>query len=203
MTRSATPSVAGFALRIGLWLPASFAAWYLAAKYLVPLAGAAAAACVNVFRSGLVASLEHPDLALVFVTPLQVHPQPGQAGVLLVEVNPLLYLAGLPLLVALMLASRARWWKVLAGAALLLPFQAWGIAFDFLAQVGVKSGWEVSSQAGLIGWRAEVITLAYQLGSLILPALAPVALWIAFNRRFFTALVRPGADSGEPAAAVQ
>ena len=203
MTRTNVASVARFALRIGLWLPPSFAAWYFAATYLASLAGAAAAACVGVLRSGLVAALEHSDAALVFVTTLQVHGQAGQTGVLLVEVNPLPYLAGTPLLVALMLASRARWWKVMAGIALLLPFQAWGIAFDFLVQVGVKSGWEVSVQAGLGGWRAEVIALAYQLGSLIFPALAPVALWIAFNRRLFSELVLRGLHVREPVAAVK
>lgn len=201
MTRTTAPSVAGFALRIGLWLPPSFAAWYFAAPYLASIAGAAAAACIGVFRPGLVASLEHVDAALVFVTSLQVHGQAGQTGILLVEVNPLPYLAGTPLLAALMLASRARWWKVLAGIVLLLPFQAWGIAFDFLVHVGVKSGWEVSAQAGLAGWRAEIIALAYQLGTLIFPALAPVALWIAFDRRLFSELVLR--DVREPVAAIK
>jgi hypothetical protein len=195
--------IARFALRAGLWLPPCFAAWYFAAKYIAPIVGACAMAAVSLFKPALVASLEHADAALVFVTTLRVHPQPGQAGILLVEVNPLLYTAGLPLLVALMLASRAPWWKILAGAALLLPFQAWGVAFDFLAQVGVKAGWEVSSQAGLMGWRAEVIALAYQLGSLIFPALAPVALWMALNRRFFTDLVQPNAHPRESVAAVK
>ena len=203
MTRAVAASVVRFALRIGLWLPPCFAAWYFGAKYLVPIVGAAAAAVVGLFRSGLVAALERQDLALVFVTSIVVHPRPGQTGVLLVEVNPLLYTAGLPLFLALMLASHARWWKVLAGAALLLPFQAWGIAFDFLVQVGVKAGWEVSARAGLIGWRAEVIALSYQLGSLIFPAFAPVALWMAFNRPLVADLVRPRANPGESIAAVK
>ena len=80
-----------------------------------------------------------------------------------------------------MLAARAKAWKILVGAAVLLPFQSWGIAFDFLAQVGVRLGPEVSAQAGLQGWRAETIALGYQLGSLIFPTLLPVVVWATFS----------------------
>ena len=66
--------------------------------------------------------------------------------------------------------------------ALLLPFQGWGIAFDFLAQVGIKLGPAVAAQAGLGGWRVEAIAIGYQIGTLILPSLVPVVLWAVFNR---------------------
>ena len=50
-----------------------------------------------------------------------------------------------------MLAERAKWWKILVGTVVLLPFQSWGIAFDFLGQVGIQVGPDVSAQAGLVG----------------------------------------------------
>jgi hypothetical protein len=90
-----------------------------------------------------------------------------------------------------MLGARAKAWKIVACAALLLPFQAWGAAFDFLAQVGVKSGTEVATLAGLVGWRAEIIALAYQLGTLMFPVLAPVALWVGFNQPLLARLTAP------------
>jgi hypothetical protein len=189
MTAEAPPSVGKFALRTFLWLPPCFAAWYFGAQYLAPLVGAVGRMLVEVFASGLVSGLEREGLDLLFVTTIQVHPAPDQTAVLLVDVNPLLYTYGLPFFVALMLAARAKWWKILAGAAVLVPFQGWGIAFDFLAQV-VRTGSEISAQAGLLGPRAEVIALAYQIGSLLFPALIPVALWVAFNRPLFGGLVR-------------
>jgi hypothetical protein len=79
-----------------------------------------------------------------------------------------------------MLAARARWWQIAAGIAVLLPFQSWGIAFDFLAQVGFRLGPDISSRAGLSGWRVEVVALGYQVGSLLLPTLMPVILWGCF-----------------------
>ena len=62
---------------------------------------------------------------------------------------------------------------MLAGVGLLVLVQGWGIAFDFLAHVGIKLGPVVSMQAGLAGWRAEFIALAYQMGALIFPSLVP------------------------------
>ena len=177
-------SLGKFVLHTLLWLPPCFAAWYFTAKYYTPVVGRLAHLLVDLFKSGIVSSLEQSALDLVFVTNLKVHPAPGQTALLLPEVNPLLYTYGLAFFVALMLAEHARWWKILVGAALLLPFQSWGIAFDVLAQVGIKLGPEISAQAGLAGWRAEVIALGCQLGILIFPVVMPVILWACFSRLF-------------------
>jgi hypothetical protein len=189
MTASA-PSLGKFVARIFLWLPPCFAGWYFAAQYHTAVAGSLARVWVNQFTPGIVSALERTGFDLVFVTTIQVHPAPGQTALLLPEVNPLIYTYGLALFLALMLATRASWWKVLVGAAVLLPFQSWGIAFDFLAQVGVKLGPEVSAQAGLLGWRAEAVALGYQLGSLIFPSLIPVVSWAVFSREFIASVLR-------------
>lgn len=183
-------SLGKFVLRTFLWLPPCFAAWYFSAHYHAALAGGLARLMVNQFQSGIVSAMEQPGIDLVFVTTIEVHPAPGQNALLLPEVNPLLYTYGLAFFVALMLAARAKWEKILVGAVVLLPFQSWGIAFDFLAQVGVKLGPDVAVQAGLSGWRLEAIVLGYQLGALILPSLIPVVLWVVFSRRFIESVLR-------------
>jgi hypothetical protein len=188
LTAAARDTIGRFALRTFTWLPLCFVAWYFGARYLMPLVGALAELLVHAFKSGLLSAVERDGLQLVFVTDLEVHPTPEQTAVLLVEVNSLLYTYGLPLFVALMLAARAKAWKILAGAAMLLPFQAWGAAFDFLAQVSARSGMQVAVQAGLTGWRAEFVALAYQLGSLMFPVLAPVAVWVGFNQPLLSRL---------------
>lgn len=194
MTTSA-PALGTFVLRTFLWLPPCFAAWYFSAQYHAAIAGWLARVSVNWFKPGLVSALEQSGIDLVFVTTIQVHPVPGQTGLLLPEVNPLLYTYGLALLLALMLASRARYWLLLVGAVILLPFQSWGIAFDFLAQVGIRLGPDVSAQAGLLGWRKEAIALGYQLGSLIFPSLVPVLVWAGFNRQFIASVLRSRASN--------
>jgi hypothetical protein len=186
------PSLGRFVLRTLLWLPPCFAAWYFSAQYHAAIAGGLARLLANQLTSGIVSALEQSGFDLVFVTTLEVHPAPGQTALLLPEVNPLLYTYGLALFLALMLATRAKWWKILVGAAVLLPFQSWGIAFDFLAQVGIKLGPEVAAQAGLLGWRSELIALGYQIGSLIFPSLVPVVLWAVSSREFIGSVLSKG-----------
>jgi hypothetical protein len=190
-----TPALGRFVLRIFLWMPLCFVAWYFSAQYHAAIVGRLARLLIEQFKSGIVSALEQPGMDLVFVTTIKVHPAPGQLALLLPEVNPLLYTYGLALFLALMLAARAKWWKIILGAALLMPFQSWGIAFDFLVQVGVKLGPDVAAQAGLSGWRPNVIALGYQIGNLIFPSLAPVVLWAVFSRRFIENVLRDPAGS--------
>lgn len=184
------PSLGRFVLRTFLWLPPCFAAWYFSAPVHATVAGAIARVWVDLFKSGLVSALERQGSELVFVTTLKVQPAPGQTALLVPDVNSLLYTYGLAFFLALMLAAGGKWWKILAGAALLLPFQGWGIAFDFLVQVGVRLGADVAAQAGLTGWRGEAIALGYQVGSLIFPTLIPVMLWAVFARPFIESALR-------------
>lgn len=180
----------GFVLRVFLWLPLCLAAWYYSATQHAAIAGWLARIFIDQFKAGIVTELERSGVDLVFVTSIKVHPGPGQTALLLPDVNPLVYTYGLAFMVALMLGARTQWWKILVSVVALLPFQAWGIAFDILVQVGVKSGPEVSAQAGLFGWRLDAIALGYQIGSLILPTLIPVLLWAAFNRPFIENALR-------------
>jgi hypothetical protein len=195
------PSLRAFIVRAFLLLAPCFAAWYFIAPVHAAALGGIAGGLVELFRSGLVSDLERSGFTLSFVTTLQTGGAPGQVGLLVAEVNPLIYTYGLALFVALMLASRARLWKILAGGAVLMPFQAWGIAFDFLAQMGVLFGPEVAAQARLTGWRPEAIAFGYQAGTLIFPSLVPVLLWAGFNRAFIASL-RPQAAETQHAALV-
>ena len=190
----------GFILRTLAWMPLCFAAWYLAAPHHASVAGGLARVLLNFAEPRIIESVARSGAALVFVTTIEIRTAAGQSGALVVEANPLIYTYGLALLAALMLAARAPWWKLLAGAAALLPIQACGIAFDFLSQVSITLGPGVASRAGITGWRVEAIALAYQAGTLLLPTLAPVLLWALLCRGFVERwLLRP--PSARPQAA--
>jgi hypothetical protein len=200
-----TPSLRRFVLRAFLWLPPSFAAWHFSSPFHAALAGRLARGLIDQLAPGVVAGLEREGSQLVFVTTLEVHPSPGLTAVLLAEVNPLLYTYGLALFVALMLASRSRWRAILGGSAILLVFQAWGIAFDFLSQLAPSLGMQAAAQAGALDWRREAIALGYQVGALLFPSLMPAVLWAAFNRDFLQAKLSGAATRGasDPAAHAQ
>lgn len=180
-----TPSLGKFFARTLLWLPLCFSAWYFSGPYHASIVGQLALGLVNQFAPDIVSDLEQTGFNLVFVTTLRVHPEEGQSAQLLAEVNPLIYTYGLAFFFAMMLASDGKWWKVFGGAVALLPFESWGVAFDFLAQIGIKSGPDISAQVGLSGWHLEAIALGYQLGYLIFPGLIPVVLWAVLCPAWF------------------
>jgi hypothetical protein len=190
MRPSRNRSLARFVLRTFLWLPPCFALWYFTSRGISAAAAVVAELFVHGIAPGIVSAIEHPGVELAFVTTIEVVGAPGRAAFLVPEVNPLAYTYGLALFLALMLATRSNPWKILGGGALLMLFAGWGIAFDFLAHVGVKLGPEIALQAGLAGWRSELVALGYQLGVLVVPGLAPIVLWAAFNRAFIARLTR-------------
>lgn len=180
-----TPGLGRFAARTLVALPFCFAAWYLLAGPHAGLVGTLARAMVEAIRPGLVSGVERTGFELAFVTTLEIEAAPGRVAVAVPEVSALLYTHGLALYLALMVAVRARPWPFALGAAALLPFQAWGVAFDFLAQAAGMGGAGIARQAGFPAWGREAIALGYQFGNLILPTLAPVAVWALLNRKAF------------------
>lgn len=115
------------------------------------------------------------------------------------EVNVSIYAYGLPLFVALLLASRARglWWKIPAGAIALVPFQAWSVCFAFLVAVAFNAAQVTSFTTGFGGaLQMNFFALGYQLGSLVLPTLVPLLTWAVLERRFIATVAVDGALTG-------
>jgi len=171
------------------WLPLAFAVWYVLAPIILLPAEAIVRVLVYGFFRGLVTSVESHGGVLSFVTTLR----PGEAragGVLTVDVNMLLYAFGLPLFTALTLAARQRpvWRPLAIGYFAMMPFVAWGVLADFLKNVAITASPLVVSQAGFGAVARDMIVFAYQLGSLILPAVVPAVIWVLTHRPFLTRL---------------
>jgi hypothetical protein len=192
VTRAAVPvkyAVTRFALRTLAFLPVAFVVWYFAAPLLVAPAVLLVRGVVRLGFADIVRTVEQAAALATFVTALR----PGSAaaaGVVTVDVNLLLYSFGLPLFAALTLAARERAWKrhLAIGYLALQPFIAWGVLADFLKNVAISAGPIVASQTGFAAWQREAIAFAFQLGSLILPAVAPAVLWVAMHGRFIASL---------------
>ena len=171
------------------WLPLAFAVWYvLAPVVLFPVELIVRGLVAGFFRD-LVNTIESQGGVLSFVTTLR----PGESrsgGVLTVDVNMLLYAFGLPLFVALTLAARQRplWRPLVIGYAAMMPFVAWGVLADFLKNVAITAPPLVVSQAGFGDFARNAIVFAYQMGSLILPAVVPAVAWVLTHRAFLTQL---------------
>ncbi len=167
------------------WLPVTFALWYFAAPMLLWPAAFVAEWSTRVAFGDLVRAVEQSGATMSFVTTLR----PGQViagGVVTVDVNMLLYSFGLPMFAALTLAAREPRWPraLLIGYAVLIPAIAWSIVADFLKNVAITAPPQVVSQTGFGAGQREAIVLAFQFGSLILPAVAPAIVWVLTHRAF-------------------
>jgi hypothetical protein len=171
------------------WLPLAFAVWYVLAPIILFPAEALVRGLVHAFFRGLVTSIESHGGVLSFVTTLR----PGESrggGVLSVDVNMLLYAFGLPLFVALTLAARQRplWRPLVIGYFAMMPFIAWGVLADFLKNVAITASPLVVTQANFGALARDIIVFAYQMGSLIMPAVVPAVAWVLTHRSFLTRL---------------
>jgi hypothetical protein len=178
-----------FVLRVIAWLPPAFLVWYVLAPVLLWPAELLCRAVAHATLADLVQRVEGHGGTLSFVTTLR----PGEVasgGILTVDVNMLLYAFGLPLFVALTLATRepGTWRRLAVGYAALVPFVAWGVLADFLKNIAITAPPQVASQTGFGPLGRDIIAFAYQFGSLILPAVVPAVAWVLLHRAFLERL---------------
>jgi hypothetical protein len=186
-----------------VWLAVLLPAWYWAAQWLaVPPIWLAGTLMKALF--GWVDGSHQEGVTAVLNTLVQVR-MPGPRGAdmlgeLAPEVNYPTYGYGLVLLWAMLLAARTpRWWlKGLLGSVLLIPAQSWGICFQWLRDVVLLSGPAGAAYLNYPRWAGEVVAYGYQFGFLMLPSVAPILLWLLFNKRFIAALWLEAALEGAP-----
>jgi hypothetical protein len=111
---------------------------------------------------------------------------------LVAEADPARYAYGLPLFLALLLAARSRHFfrRAATGYLILLLPQTFSLVFEILRQIVTAGG--RPGAMGIDQWQVEAIAMGYQVGSLLLPTLAPVALWLWFDRTFISAVMLDG-----------
>jgi hypothetical protein len=198
MRLNTTGVIAIFFLRALLCLFPALALWYWARDWVVrPVAWLAEQAMVYFF-SRWASGSELQGVNQTLLTVLTVPHSSGRTADLAPEAVVLTYCYGLPLLVALFVAARAKglWWKLPLCAVALLPFQAWGVCFSWLLQVGVQAGEYTRATTYFTPWDQNLIALGYQFGFLLMPTLVPLLLWLFFERRFVITVAVEGAMQG-------
>ncbi|WP_028603913.1 exosortase H-associated membrane protein [Ottowia thiooxydans] len=176
--------------------------WYWAAPWLAAapiwLAGTV---MTNLFPWA--DSFEQKGVMGVLHTLVQVRmkgPQGDVLGELTPEASYPTYGYGLVLLWAMLIASRPRrWWlKGLFGSLLLVPAQAFCLCFQWLRDVVIYSGASGAAYLKYPGWANEVVVYGYQFGFLMLTPVAPILLWLMFDKQFVAALWLEAALSDKP-----
>ncbi len=115
---------------------------------------------------------------------------PGGGELLGFHLNPLIYCYSLPLLSALVLATpgEGKWLKLVWGVLLILPTEVFSMVFSVLKTLTFDVGYAFQQQQGITPFTADVIAMGYQLGTLVVPMVAPLVIWVALHRGFLVAL---------------
>ncbi|XVJ71322.1 MAG: hypothetical protein HEQ39_18270 [Rhizobacter sp.] len=198
MSANSSGVIAIFFVRALFCLFPLLALWYWARDWVVqPVAWLAEQAMVYFFSRWAVGSELH-GVSQTLLTVLTVPHASGRVADLTPETVVLTYCYGLPLLVALFVAARAKglWWKLPLCAVAMMPFQAWGVCFAWLVQVAVHAGEFTRAKTYFSSWDQNLIVLGYQFGFLLMPTLVPLLLWLFFERRFVITVAVEGAMQG-------
>lgn len=188
--------VGGFFMRALLWLIPALALWYLAGDWVVrPATWFAERVMLSAFPSWVLGVEALPGGEVELLTNLRISGEQGMVGELSANTRVLKFTHGIPFFMALMLAGRSRglWWKLPLGLIVMVPFQAWGVSFEWLVDVAIMAGAQTQAQTGFGVWHANLFGIGAQLGYLIFPTLVPLMLWIAFEQRFVRTVVVDGA----------
>lgn len=173
------------------WFALALALWFWQGHWLVFPAGWLSEKLMLSFFPTWVYEVKQTGTQLMLMTLIEVVQPDGRIARPSFGLDAMRYGFGFPLLVALLLSTSKKGllWKIPLGFLLLIPVQAFGICTGWLDQVAIHAG-EISNKfTGFDLSQKRLIVIAYQLGQLILPALAPVLVWLAFERQFFSALL--------------
>jgi len=217
-----TASPREFALKALLWLPLAFVIWMAwAPLWVLPAMHLAKVVLVGVWGglfdsvtlggelldgAGRVVSRASYLITVgthVQVTVAASDGHAGGVGVLEPTLNPMVYAWSLPLFAGLAMATplsaARRALQFAAAFAAIWGAQAFGIVAEALKSVAFEAGPEGAAAIAQAHLGADAIAVAYQFSVLILPAVLPVVLWVAFNRGFIEGLVRRGGEPQAPA----
>lgn len=185
-----------FIVGVLLFLPLTFALWYLAAVvHLAPLTWLTEQLLQFIFPQAVL-WLKLDGSTLVLASNFGIDARgtivspPVSEDLMGFHLNPLIYTYSLPLLFALILAtpSNNKWQQLGWASVIWLPVAVFSMFFSVLKTLCFDVGAAFQQQQALSAWSLDVIALAYQTGTLILPMIVPLVIWMALNRGFLLSL---------------
>jgi hypothetical protein len=184
-----------------MWMLFGFMLWfYLSAFHGTPARLVAEAILQQVLGGDFARIIVDPNQNFLFQveTNIPFTFRDGTTEALGFVVNPLVYTYGLPLLFGLVMGSDVSWLRkfaiMLIGYAVITMVQIWGVVWLSLKMLAFNFGAQTHAVVQSHGVSDSAIALGYQLGTLILPALAPIFVWVLSNRQLVEQFVGWSAD---------
>jgi hypothetical protein len=172
-----------------MWMMFGFMLWFfLSAFHGAPARFAAEAILGNILGDDFFRIIVEPNQHFLYQveTQIQFTFRDGTTDALGFVVNPLVFSYGLPLLFGLVMGSDVSWLRklviMLIGYIVITLVQIWGVVWVSLKMLAFNFGEQTHAIVQAHGVSDSSIALGYQLGTLILPALAPIFVWVLTNR---------------------
>jgi hypothetical protein len=176
-----------------LFLPLCFFIWFYTSSLLVIPVRYLLNSVLALWQSDLFNSVTQNHYLLTIET--LIFPSTTFAGqgsklaVLDVSVNPMLYGYGLAVISGLVLSTpgltkMTRILQISIGYVLIVLIQTFGCFWEMIKHLIFSAGPDAHEAIINTGLQIEFVALMYQLSYLILPAVLPIAYWIAMNSVF-------------------
>jgi hypothetical protein len=173
-----------------MWMLFGFMLWfYLSAFHGAPARLASDAILGHILGNDFYRIIVEPNQHFLYQveTQIQFTFRDGTTEALGFVVNPLIFSYGLPLLFGLVMGSDVSWLRklviMLIGYSVITLVQIWGVVWQSLKMLAFNFGEQSHAIVMSHGVSDASIALGYQLGTLILPALAPIFVWVLSNRK--------------------
>jgi len=189
------PSIKDLLLLAALWMVLGFSIWfYTGALHVAPVRLFTQEILQWLLGDVIFNVIHNPDNYLYLIVQTRIeHVFPdGTTGGLGLSTNPLIYGYGLPLLFGLSMATPTGLWRkilqLIAGLVAMWLVQTWGVCWEVMKNLAFAYGPESHAVVSDAGISDVAVVLFYQVGYLIIPALAPVIIWVMFNRPYIEQL---------------
>ena len=184
-----------------VWLPSTFAVWYFSAPAHAEVVGEVLHWLVNAtFPTDVSMMRKEAVLEFLLSVPASLSRRGGDGSIMAtITLDILIYSCGIPLFLALMLATpgiKTRWQPVLGGLGVLLIYEVAALfvsacynTLNLLHMIGADTRWLFG-----LPWSRQLNLLAQTTFALVLPSALAVFLWAAFNGEFIRSQ-SPGLES--------
>ncbi len=182
-----------FFARVVVWVIVLMIGWSQVARWTSEPVGALTGALLKWGAEDWVQAVHQTPGEIEVETRIEVQSQ-GRRGDLVVEGSTSHFAYGLPIVWALLLAAggsgrwAGRWWRLGAAYVALWPAQAFSLSMDLLKRIAVMAPGGLRT-LNIDQWQLELIALGYQLGTLIVPTVVPILLWVWLDQRFVKDLI--------------
>lgn len=178
-----------------IYMPIMFFLWYVLSPLISILVSFVISYPVKYFTSGLIHSINSAGLEVQGVIRLaggtygELIIPSGKFADIMLTARPMVYGYGIPLFATLLIAfarGKVVSFKIILCFLLLFLSVCFGTMMELIKIIFLSMDSSITETIRVAQWKLELIAISYQVGTLILPAVLPISLWLLLNEEFFS-----------------